>query len=572
MAGALPRVGTVSYGSHTFSATLKLTVSFLPEYDEATRSVVRIHGHAEIEDVVSAVTPGTDSTFQTIERTLTQVGSRLVIRGQGCGNIEVNNSSQSTADLNFGPKPGPVIWTPIGSAQACMLNWSVDFWISPCTSTVSSANLLAYNYSVTHTADAIGFWTRTVQGYLEVFSRRSGTAPTVSADQFRQRVNVALPTGFQRTQSWDLSPDKTKLAFSIVDTQIRTRNAYPKGAVEIDISYDTSSSLAEFGFQRWRCVIAGAITVRQGVPASQVWATFLSVVNQRLDFAKNARIQGGNAPDKPPFLVTSWNIQENIYGLPTAFSMSYMLTSSLDTVLSATGMWQPTKDAWSDWKTDVQQTIYTAYGVPGLKNLPNQDAIVNVCASGSLPVVGNVFNEPTNTYTAPKAFRKQEAPSASYSWLGYTMDIATKTDWPVVRHRMCPKSPVTNTTTYNPADGFKSDNVTGNNLPNTNDEPATFQKLGGPNYDVVLYGGAVRVGHQSPVPGLLTLGGVNAIEVDREIVQGTIGNNGVPVFGIRWAIYYVLEKCPIGVVKYPPNFMTPPEEGSTGPIFTSPNA
>ena len=82
------------------------------------------------------------------------------------------------------------------------------------------------------------FTTRIVSGYLEINNTRGqGQAGEVShnADSLRETLANLHPTlpNFHRSQHYTESVDKKRLNFSIVDRQIESPNAYPKGVTNI---------------------------------------------------------------------------------------------------------------------------------------------------------------------------------------------------------------------------------------------------------------------------------------------------------------------------------------------------
>ena len=75
--------------------------------------------------------------------------------------------------------------------------------------------------------------------------------------------------------------------------------------------------------------------------------------------------------------------------------------------------------------------------------------------------------------------------------------------------------------------------------------PDRIQIGGAPRYSIRMVGRAIRAGHQIPVPKLVNVGTQTPIELRNVFMQYEIDNFfGVPVYGARWSIDYLLPEAP----------------------------
>ena len=97
---------------------------------------------------------------------------------------------------------------------------------------------MEWTFEVTYSIDVAGMTTRTIVGTIEIPAHRQDRSPSDIADEYRERLVLAVPSGFRRTQqTFSISRDNRTLDFVIVDTEHASENAFPPGVVDADVHY-----------------------------------------------------------------------------------------------------------------------------------------------------------------------------------------------------------------------------------------------------------------------------------------------------------------------------------------------
>lgn len=152
------------------------------------------------------------------------------------------------------------------------------------------------------------------------------------------------------------------------------------------------------------------------------------------------------------------------------------------------------------------------------------------------------------------------ASDASASWVYYDVALACQLDSGIVVHRRLPQ--VDNT-----ADTLAScmitdkdiDKLTGKgvNLISNDKFADVVQRMAHAQYWFRLYGQAMRVGYQIPIPGLKQVGGVKAIPHDENrqwAYNKIVGNySGVILWYAQWSLWYTVAAPPVSQQVPPPN-------------------
>lgn len=146
------------------------------------------------------------------------------------------------------------------------------------------------------------------------------------------------------------------------------------------------------------------------------------------------------------------------------------------------------------------------------------------------------------------------------TWVYYETEITCFCDSGIVVHRHLPQGD------YDPAtlascfiDDANIDKLTGRgvNLKGIDSYSDTVQRMAHTQYWFRLFGQAMRIGHQVPIPGIKTIGGVPAIPHDdnpQMAYNKIVGNySGSPLWYAAWSLWYTTAVPPAANQTPPPN-------------------
>lgn len=149
---------------------------------------------------------------------------------------------------------------------------------------------------------------------------------------------------------------------------------------------------------------------------------------------------------------------------------------------------------------------------------------------------------------------------AAASWVYYDIALACVLDSGIVAHRHLPQ-------VNKAADSLASCVITdpdidlltgrGVNIISNDQFSDTVQRMAHSVYWFRLYGQAMRIGFQVPIPGLKKVGGVTAIPHDanpQNAWNKIVGNySGLPLWHAYWSLWYTVAEPPISQQVPPPN-------------------
>lgn len=152
---------------------------------------------------------------------------------------------------------------------------------------------------------------------------------------------------------------------------------------------------------------------------------------------------------------------------------------------------------------------------------------------------------------------KQEA---SASWVYYDVALVCVLDSGIVVHRHLPQvDKSADTLASCLIDDPSIDKLTGRgvNIISNDQFSDTIQRMAHSVYWFRLYGQAMRIGYEVPIPGLKTVGGVVAISHDanpQNAWNKIVGNySGLPLWHAYWSLWYTVAEPPTKQQVPPPN-------------------
>lgn len=529
----LADVGTVGYNGYVFDGASHVKIKCEPVYDDAGRTVI-YHRYLIDVDTVIADAATTEIELLNIRGKLSKAGQILIVEAKGFGSLSVNGTT-GIRDVAFGPKPKILSWEPIGSLRAAQVTWQCETCIPYCVLPVVTTGLLAYVYEVSYSLDQRLMTTRTISGYLEIaITRTSPTSGAVpdSADNYRHLVRPEVPERFQRTsQSFQLSADKRRLNFTVVDTEIPSRNPWPRGVTRVDAKHRVMWSRRGGGAARQRNVLSVDVDLAPDQPALNAWAIFEDIAKKRIDIAKGQYSKG--------VLIEDLSVEEDIFGRGASFGMAYTVMAPLKSLLTASGLWTAVMDTtWDQYKASVA-TVSRERGYANLSHPETTDVIIDVCLGVQRSQTQDTQGvRPAEQDTSTQTKLTNETPDAEQSWLDYKAEVTVDKERPTVRQAIL-QAPDTEEQQYNPQ------STAGLQYQAAGGVSDIIQQSGRSRYSARLTGYARRAGYPIPKPAIATVGTATATESGGRFVCEIVGNAlGVPIYLAAWDIVYALTNSP----------------------------
>jgi hypothetical protein len=529
-------VGQLIYNGIAFGGSSQITLQQEMVRDEADRTTTYVRSTLTCRSVLYD-SNDTGGSFLSARSALEMTGGELIFSGQGAGNIHVNGSG--VIDLKFGPKPRVLVWSPLGSLRACEVVWTCEFCLpyDGNLGTYSLDTFLAFNYGISYSIDTKGSTTRTISGYLEVPQTRVGRYVTKTADTYRTYVNPAVPSEFKRTQKdFRVSPDKSRLDFTITDEEIPSDNPYPAGVANIDARHVVMWSKGARGSGFLRNRITAEIELGFDQPIENAYAIFLHIAYERI---KKARDGGHN------ILIDDISVEEGIFDRKTSFSVSYRFTYLLyklifDKIPAATGIFSKLTSVptWSGWATSMA----SAFGVGGYQNLTSPaaaDRILDVSGGSSIPWAHSV--SPGGAFpSATVATLENVKPESGHSWIDFDCWIEIQRDCQTTRQTVLQTAPAVEV-----AASMETGADTVLTYPDNAGTADIIQTSGQPQYKAIISGWAKRAGWHIPRPNWRQIGNATATEKHQDFSEKLTGIClGVEIYTACWRIEYDLDQSP----------------------------
>lgn len=288
-------IGQITYrtteGSITFPTNARTKFRSEPELDATGRTVKWVKCHLTVEcylsagDYLGSGQRTCDNDFQFMRRVLESPAGRLDITNKGTGVFHVNRDSSLGIDINWGPVVRSLEWSPLGNISA-FCSWEVE-WCQPDSNLANPLRMVEFSWSSRWDIDQDGATIRTISGFATAPGFRNEAhplsylpSPTSNADRYRDHIDVECPLGFVRDrQSWEVSPAKNRLDFTIVDRQL-PHEAYPIGITDMDCDWDLDTTTDKGVFTRFVFSFSGTAKAALNYPKSLA----LKVLRDEHDF------------------------------------------------------------------------------------------------------------------------------------------------------------------------------------------------------------------------------------------------------------------------------------------------
>ncbi len=542
----LPATGTLSYDGIAFTGAHHITAQVEPQVDDSGRTVIA-HRITIRVNTILAEDNSLDGTLERLRFRLQQSGRRLIFRNKGFG-----DDLNPAVDIAHGPDPRILSWEPVGDDRAAQVIWEVTTTVAPCKP-ARSAGIVAINWGATWSINRHGDTTRTLIGHILIAAGQVGQD---SADRYRQFFAPRALRGFTREQTWNLSLDKRRIDFTIVDEQIPSPNPYPPNITAIEGSHSVSWRRGRDAHQSMHTITA-TITPEAGLTGSHAWGIFVTIALHRLRRAQQAGLS--------PFLL-GLDIDEDLFGRPQRFRLNYKLLGHSQDILSRlvrdVGLWTPFGLSWDVWIDSVSDSVFDQRGHAQLRDVPGDDRETTLCNTAT-PITPNNLQQLRGISPGDVPFRNA-TPDPDKSWLYSDTAIIPLRKRPVTQQSYLQSPDDPKIGSYDSEGNAYSGSVDfGPDLGTAE----TLQVGGRAVHAARFLGHAQRAGHEIPEPRLETIGTQKPEEINNVFMQREVGNFfGVPVYEARWAIDYMLPGSP-GRIRVPRRQDRPPRGGIDGRGF-----
>ncbi len=535
---------SLSYNGYTFSDRSHIDVSTEPVYDDSDRSVTYLKHMITVQAIVipedgSGASAGTTAnTMQDIRRRLTKPGQRFSLTDSGFGpDIVIGNiGTNAVNDVNFGPKPRMISWKPIGNTVSAEVTWQCEVCIPDCEF-AGYEGVASFHYSVRFSLTDRGHTTRTTSGHLEIAAHRKGVITddvysgtreiSDSADNYRHLINVTKPANFKRQQDYELSADKRRLRFTIVDTEIQSPNAYPPGVSIIEGNHRVRTN--KYSRTTAQNSINVSIQLDRDQPKIMAWEIFRAIVNKRISHPIAAGLT---------VMFEDLEIDEPLFAFRLQFSLSYrVIGEEIRKILTSLGLYRSLGYSWETWAA-TRELVEGERGLAQLSHDESQDELVDLCTQGSLPAIGG----DSLTVLGPDSAYQglcNEKPDPEKSYVHFEATLIDETEANSVTTYTLGEVDVQNNT-FDPADPL----ATLNNVEATDIEAVIAEAAPGQRFRWKGY--MERMGYPIPTPDILQVGDVTL----KRVGKGKVGRKlkGVyfcqRVYSAAWNILYEVTERP----------------------------
>lgn len=299
-------------------------------------------------------------------------------------NLPINESIQNAAWITDNDITSEArMYIGLQPIQTVINNWFGTLYKDPAVDEVGAAGGIIGNYvlSITeeHEFDVSeeGTVVSTLTGVIEFTSSGSRFLNNNGHPSAVPRLIQLMahyfeplhPVGFSRSQKYKLRKDKRSLEYVITDRELQSDNPLLPNIVKADVTHSVSSDLvgesiySGRGFTSWGVNFEGTITVAPGKWKGWAWIAMMCIVNQRIFRTKpmlnDVIAKDAETPFKQPqgtklsdaklagkTILTKISIKERIYSRQVNFSLSYLMLSSLKTLLPNSGLFEPVFISW----------------------------------------------------------------------------------------------------------------------------------------------------------------------------------------------------------------------------------
>lgn len=555
----LSQIGTISYNGYTLQGPRNsVQCEITPVRDSSGRYITHSIYRYTIDAWITADTNGGSSVngndaathLQTLQAAFEKDGEALTISGHGYGDITVNaNSTQR--DVAWGPKTRFLKLRNVNHGCIIMM-WVVEVAVKKCQNGVISSvigRLKEYVYTVSWSIKPNGCTIRTVQGHIEIFMATAtvgGSILSQTADSYRNLIDVQIPKGFIRTQpqEYELSENKQRLRFKVIDEEQESDNAYPPGVSAIEVDHNVTMDLLPGegrtgGSAIHLCSISGYVETAKMYPVVLGWSRVLLLIQERIKHAFNS---GGNP------IITFISITEAIFRRRVTFAVRYYILNDIPKsqpnqtaiakMVTTPGLFTKitsTNDA------NYQQSMQLAWSNRGSARLihnPSSDRLIDLCDGSGDQNIHILDSIAPYFFGGSTAALYLKCPTNYKKWENHIDAVGTSTAINMQQMPEGKKTPeslssIVFTPVNQPQPGIGFQRKRNQDIQSAGSGSLAIK--------IIVRGRASRIGLPVEPPKLLTVMGANAGYIQQESKQTTtvLGyvNGNCPIHAMNW--YYV---------------------------------
>jgi len=530
---------------------------------------------------------GTDVEFEVarLRTILDTPGYQLKLYPIGLGQFGIINVDDM--DVKGGPFPQDISVQPFASNRAILISGTIMFRLSYCNTLGGEFPfLLQYNVEQDMNVDEDGNMEFTVNILYQSATPITNPNALVAKTTLLQSEVGKSFQGMHKKKRTSMSRDQRTLSIRIVYKEIESDSAYFPYTKSIELIDDIESTLfssgrgaaSTGGFYKWKRDLS--VTIRLPPRISKSWAFYVlrRIITDRfrnLEMVdkKKAIADASNVSGQPEdaakakenfFLPLKIKFTNSVYSREMKFILSYLVVSSLDSIISATKILarvdtsfndpdeESPKDLstqWKEWQNTRGADLngYFGYEITGTPIVINQCSGTTSDHNFHANILAPLEQEEIPSSSTESESETLRTPygelTSTNSWLEYKneFEIVEETSNVPVNYLEDP-----GINYYRATDGAYANRavtamtLNGRTSSESPTNPNTVISRGSSVFYVKMTGHAIRAGFKVPTPFIAEVAGLQAIRVGQQRVKHVqVSQDGdVPVYMSMWESTY----------------------------------
>jgi len=530
---------------------------------------------------------GTDVEFEVarLRTILDTPGYQLKLYPIGLGQFGIINVDDM--DVKGGPFPQDISVQPFASNRAILISGTIMFRLSYCNTLGGEFPfLLQYNVEQDMNVDEDGNMEFTVNILYQSATPITNPNALVAKTTLLQSEVGKSFQGMHKKKRTSMSRDQRTLSIRIVYKEIESDSAYFPYTKSIELIDDIESTLfssgrgaaSTGGFYKWKRDLS--VTIRLPPRISKSWAFYVlrRIITDRfrnLEMVdkKKAIADASNVSGQPEdaakakenfFLPLKIKFTNSVYSREMKFILSYLVVSSLDSIISATKILarvdtsfndpdeESPKDLstqWKEWQNTRDSNLngYFQYEITGTPIVINQCSGTTSDHNFHANILAPLEQEDIPSSSTAEETETLRTPygelTANNSWLEYKNEFEIIEEPSLVTVNYL-EDPGVNY--YRATDGAYANRavtamtLNGRTSGGSPINPNTVISRGSSVFYVKMTGHAIRAGFKVPTPFIAEVAGLQAIRVGQQRVKHVqVSQDGdVPVYMSMWEATY----------------------------------
>jgi len=530
---------------------------------------------------------GTDVEFEVarLRTILDTPGQQLKLYPIGLGQFGIINVDDM--DVKGGPFPQDILIQPFASNRAILMSGNIMFRLSYCNTLGGEfPALLQYNVEQDMNVDEDGVMEFTVNILYQSATPITNPNALVAKTTLLQSETGKSFQGMHKKKRTSMSRDQRILSIRLVYKEIESDSAYFPYTRNIELNDSIESTLLSSGksisstggFYKWKRDLT--CTIRLPPRISKSWAYYVMrriIVdrfrNLEMMDKKQAQKDAANVSGQPEdaeeakknfYLPLRIKIDNTSYNRELRFSLTYLVVSSLDAVITATKILarvdasfndpgeESPKDLstqWKEWQNTRDSNLngYFQYEITGTPIVINQCSGTTSDHNFHANILAPLEQEDIPSSSTAEETETLRTPygelTANNSWLEYKNEFEIIEEPSLVTVNYL-EDPGVNY--YRATDGAYANRavtamtLNGRTSGGSPINPNTVISRGSSVFYVKMTGHAIRAGFKVPTPFIAEVAGLQAIRVGQQRVKHVqVSQDGdVPVYMSMWEATY----------------------------------